>query len=358
MGSPATKPSLESTLQRIWTRRGAAAWLLLPLSLLYIALSTIRRLLFRTGILAIHRIPVPVIVVGNVIAGGAGKTPTTIAVVQHLQKQGRRIGVISRGYGRKSQDIQEVFADAAPELTGDEPLLIQRHTSAPVFVGRSRYQAAQALLARYPDTELIVCDDGLQHFSLHRDLEICVFDDRGCSNGWLLPSGPLRETWPRRPLQKAGQRNDRLLVLHTGAQPRFAGFRAQRSLAQHAVRSNGETVALDTLQKLGALPLMAVAAIAQPTAFFRMLEHCGLVIAKTLSLPDHYDFDSFSRNDYGGHQLICTEKDAAKLWQKAPDALAIPLTQTMEPAFWTELDRQIASLSPTKLSSPHGHKTT
>jgi tetraacyldisaccharide 4'-kinase len=103
---------------------------------------------------------------------------------------------------------------------------------------------------------------------------------------------------------------------------------------------------------------MAVAAIAQPAAFFRMLELCGLVIAKTLPLPDHYDFDSFTRNEYGGYQLICTEKDAAKLWQKAPDALAIPLTQTMEPAFWTELDRQIAGLSPTKLSSPHGHKTT
>jgi len=358
MGSPATKPSLESTLQRIWTRRGAGAWLLLPLSLLYVALSTFRRLLYRTGILPIHRIRVPVIVVGNVIAGGAGKTPTTIAIVQHLQSQGHRVGVISRGYGRKSQNIQEVFADAAPELAGDEPLLIQRHTSAPVFVGRSRYQAAQALLARYPDTELIICDDGLQHFSLYRDLEICVFDDRGCGNGWLLPSGPLRETWPRRPLEQAGQRNDRLLVLHTGSQPRFSGFRAQRSLAAHAVRSNGETVALDTLQKPGALPLMAVAAIAQPAAFFRMLELCGLVIAKTLPLPDHYDFDSFIRNEYGGYQLICTEKDTAKLWQKAPDALAIPLTQTMEPAFWRELDRQIAGLSPTKLSSPHGHKTT
>jgi tetraacyldisaccharide 4'-kinase len=227
-----------------------------------------------------------------------------------------------------------------------------------VFVGRSRYQAAQTLLARYPDTELIVCDDGLQHFSLYRDLEICVFDDRGCGNGWLLPSGPLRETWPRRPLQQAGQRNDRLLVLHTGEQPHFSGFRAQRSLAQHALRSNGETVALDTLQQPGMRPLLAVAAIAQPAAFFRMLEHSGLVIAKTLPLPDHYDFDSFLRNEHGGYQLICTEKDATKLWQKAPDALAIPLTQTMEPAFWTELDRQIAGLSPTKLSSPHGHKTS
>jgi len=358
MGSPATKPSLESTLQRIWTRRGAGAWLLLPLSLLYVALSTFRRLLYRTGILPIHRIRVPVIVVGNVIAGGAGKTPTTIAIVQHLQSQGHRVGVISRGYGRKSQNIQEVFADAAPELAGDEPLLIQRKTSVPVFVAHTRYQAAQALLARYPDTELIICDDGLQHFSLYRDLEICVFDDRGCGNGWLLPSGPLRETWPRRPLKQAGQRNDRLLVLHTGGQPRFSGFRAQRSLAAHAVRSNGETVTLDTLQKPGALPLMAVAAIAQPAAFFRMLELCGLVIAKTLPLPDHYDFDSFIRNEYGGYQLICTEKDTAKLWQKAPDALAIPLTQTMEPAFWRELDRQIAGLSPTKLSSPHGHKIT
>lgn len=354
----ATRPALQSALLRAWTRRGLVASVLWPWSLLFGALGALRRQLYQWGLLTSRHVDALVIVVGNVVAGGAGKTPTVIALVQHLQAQHHRVGVISRGYGRQRSDCLEVLPHSAPEDVGDEPLLVRRSTDAPVFVGRSRHEAATALLAHYPDTQIIVCDDGLQHYGLYRDLEICVFDDRGCGNSWLLPAGPLREGWPRRAVPRAGQHPERLLVLHTGSRPAFAGYTAQRSLAPAGVRQDGTQVALTTLLAPAAPPLVAVAGIGQPESFFSMLRALGLPLAKTVALPDHYDFDSWSRNEYAGHTLICTEKDAAKLWPRAPDAVAIPLVLTAEPAFWAALDTHIASVLAAKLSSTHGHKTS
>ncbi len=329
--------------------------MLWPISVLFGALSALRRQLYRIGLLKVLRVPVPVLVIGNVVAGGSGKTPVVIALVQHLQANGVPVGVISRGYGRQLKDCREVLAESAIPEVGDEPALIQRSTSAPVFVAARRYDAATALLARYPDTRVIICDDGLQHLSLHRDLDICVFDDRGIGNGFLLPAGPLREPWPR----------DVDLILHTGAHPAFAGFTALRALSLHALRSDGSQVALAELAdqgRTGAKPLLALAAIAKPEDFFAMLRARGLTLAKTVALPDHYDFNSLSRNDYAGYTVICTEKDAIKLWPRQPAALAVPLMLTPEPAFMAQLDARLSNLTlirpePT-LSSPHGHTTT
>ena len=183
-----------------------------------------------------------------------------------------------------------------------------------------------------------------------------MFDDRGCGNGWLLPAGPLREPWPRKALTAVGQHPNRLLVLNTNTpnpqlapttQPKhpspLSGYTAQRSLQTHGVRQNGSTVALETLHVPGALPLMAVAGIAQPENFFRMLQALNLPLAKTLALPDHYDFDSLLRSVHAGYQLICTEKDAYKLWARVPDAIAVPLVQTAEPAFFQQLDACVAA---------------
>lgn len=356
--SAAGRPTLESALLRAWTHRGWLAGLLWPVSRVLHALVILRRQLFRRGLLKIQRVDAITIVVGNVVAGGAGKTPTVISVVQHLTAQQRKVGVISRGYGRNSDACLEVTPDSTPAEVGDEPALVRRATQVPVFVGRSRHAAATALLARYPETEIIVCDDGLQHYRLYRDLEICVFDDRGCGNGWLLPAGPLREPWPRVALPPAGQHPSRLLVLHTGRHPAFAGFTAHRSLAPLAVRKDGSRIPLSTLNAPDTPPLMAVAGIAQPQAFFAMLQATGLTLAQTVALPDHYDFDSLPRSIHEGYQLICTEKDALKLWQSAPDALAIPLVQTAEPAFFHALDACLAEHSAATLSSPHGHKTS
>lgn len=318
----------------IWQTRGWQAWFLWPLSLLYGALVRLRKALFGLGWLRSERLPVPVLVVGNVVAGGAGKTPVVMAIVQHLQQRGIHVGVISRGYGRRSQACLEVLPGSAVDDVGDEPALIQRRTQTPVFVAARRVQAARALLARHPKTQIIVSDDGLQHLRLQRDLEIGVFDDRGVGNGFLLPAGPLREPWPR-PLD---------LMLHTGQQPAFAGFRARRSLARQAVRVDGNPVAL---ADLGAeKPLLAVAAIARPGAFFAMLRAQGLVLAKTVALPDHDDFSGWSSHADGACTVLCTEKDAVKLWQKEPGALAVPLDFEPEPAFWTAFDQRVKPLLP------------
>ena len=346
------------TLQAAWLSRGLIARLLYPTSLFFRALVWARRQLFAFGLLPTRRVNALVIVVGNVVAGGAGKTPTVMALVQHLQGLGYTIGVISRGYGRDGTACIEVTPESSPQDAGDEPLLIRRTTLAPVFVGRTRLEAASALLERYPLTQIIICDDGLQHYGLYRDLEICVFDDRGYGNGWLLPAGPLREPWPREALPQSGQGDERLLVLHTGDHPAFIGFTVQRCLALFAKGLDGTSIPLRALGAPGTKPLMAVAGIAQPESFFSMLRACQVPLAKTLGLPDHYDFDSFSRSIHVGYSVICTEKDAAKLWTVAPEALAIPLVLVPEPAFFAVLDAQVTGLMAEKLSSAHGHKTT
>jgi tetraacyldisaccharide 4'-kinase len=321
-----------SLLTRAWRQRGWLAWLLWPLSVPYGLLVRLRKTLYRLGWLSSERLPVPVLVVGNVVAGGAGKTPVVMAVVQHLQARGIRVGVISRGYGRRSQACLEVLPGRAVEDVGDEPALIQRRTSAPVFVAARRADAGRALLASYPQTQVLVCDDGLQHLALQRDLEIGVFDDRSVGNGFLLPAGPLREPWPR-PLD---------LLLHTGQQPAFAGFRASRTLASHALRSDGSPVALADL--MPGKPLLALAAIAQPETFFAMLRAQGLPLADTVALPDHHDFSHWSGDPDGACTLLCTEKDAVKLWTKDPEALAVPLNFEPEPAFWDAFDQRFEKL--------------
>lgn len=355
----ALRLALQRILLRTWTGRSWLACLLWPVSLIFQCLVWLRRELYHRSFFKTQRVDAITIVVGNVIAGGAGKTPTVMALVQHLQAQGLNVGVVSRGYGRKnSAACVEVRNDSRPADVGDEPLLIQRSCQIPVFVGPTRFEAATALLARHPQTRIIVCDDGLQHYGLYRDLEVCVFDNRGCGNGWHLPAGPLRESWPRHAVARAGQRPDRLLVLHTGSKPAFAGYTAQRSLAQWAVGQDGQRVSLEALRAPGAKPLMAVAGIAQPEVFFAMLRALPLPLAQTLALPDHYAFDIASAIFYGGYRLICTEKDAAKVWPLAPDALAIPLVFTPDTAFFSALDAALAPLLSAKLSSDHGHPTT
>lgn len=340
--------ALQRTLTSAWTHRGLLAWLLWPVSLLFGALAALRRGLYRIGLLKVQRVPALVIVVGNVVAGGSGKTPVVMALVRHLQARGLGVGVISRGYGRRAKDCREVLDDSAIADVGDEPALIRRATSAPVFVAPRRFDAATSLLARYPDTQVIVCDDGLQHLGLQRDLEICVFDDRGTGNGFLLPAGPLREPWPRAVD----------MVLHSGAHPAFAGFTAERTLAGHALRADGSQIALVELARGAAKPLLAVAAIAKPEDFFTMLRAQGLLLAGTIALPDHYDFNSWLRTEYGGYTVICTEKDAVKLWHKQPDALAVPLLFTPEPALLAKLDALLTIRLNATLSSPHGHTTS
>lgn len=326
-------------LQRAWLRRGPLACLLWPFSLVFGALAAIRRSLYGKGWIASERIAAPVIVVGGVVAGGSGKTPVVMAVVAHLRSRGLAAGVVSRGYGRATKGCREVRGDSRADEVGDEPLLVAQRCAVPVFVAARRVEAARALLAAYPQTRVLVSDDGLQHYRMRRDIEICVFDERGTGNGWLLPAGPLREPWPRRAD----------LVLRPGAAAGIAGFESRRRLAPAAVRGDGTRIDLASLR---GRPLTALAGIARPQAFFDMLRAQGLQIARSVALPDHHDFGEFVTNEPA--ELICTEKDAVKLWRLRPDAWAVPLLLEIEPGFWTSLDRLVDA----KLSSDHGPETS
>lgn len=345
---------MSQRLQQAWLRRGVLARLLWPAAKLHELLVELRRQAFRAGYFKSARIPVPVIVVGNVVAGGAGKTPVVIALVRHLQARGIRAGVVSRGYGRAGQHSLEVLPGTPVAESGDEPALIRRATDAPVFVAARRAEAARALLAAHPGIQAIICDDGLQHYALQRDIEIAVFDERGVGNGWLLPAGPLREPWParrKRGVRAGGRGID--LVLHTGEHAAFAGFGSTRRLADHALRADGSRVPLESL---AGQPLLALAGIARPEAFFAMLRKRGLQLAETRALPDHYDFDSYPRPEDKGYTVICTEKDAVKLFPRQANVLAVPLEFAPEPAFFSAFDALLAPLlSP--LPSSHGHQT-
>jgi len=335
---------LEHHLRRIWARRGPWACLLWPLSLAFGALAALRRQSYRVGWRSSERLPVPVIVVGNVIAGGAGKTPVTLAVVAHLRARGWHPGIVSRGWGRTATDVREVRADSDPRDVGDEPLLLHRRSGVPAAVAQRRSQAGRILLAAHPEVDILVCDDGLQHLALARDVEIVVFDGRGIGNGWLLPAGPLREPWPRRPQENA--RSAPPLVLWTETPATVAtdplpAFIARRRLAPEAVRSDGTTIALSGLQ--GKSPV-ALAGIARPEAFFTMLEQAGLRLRQKIALPDHHDFERLPPSMVTTDTLLCTEKDAAKLWRLRPDALAVPLLLEMPAAFLAALDERLDRL--------------
>jgi tetraacyldisaccharide 4'-kinase len=347
---------VEQLLLKAWRTRGWLARLLWPVAQLHGLAVRLRLALYRRGFLKSERFDVPVIVVGNVVAGGAGKTPLVMTLVKHLQAQGLAPGVISRGYGRSGRDSLEVRPSTPIEASGDEPALIQRATGAPVFVANKRTEAVQALLAAYPATEVVVCDDGLQHYALQRDIEIAVFDDRGVGNGWLLPAGPLREPWPER------RRHGLDLLLHTGQKPAFEGFSSSRKLAEHAIAADGRQIALDALR---GRPLVALAGIANPEAFFIMLRAQSLTLQKTIALPDHHDFTNFDLSAYASQTVLCTEKDAVKLFSMphpaGPQLLAVPLAFSPEPAFFAAFDTLLARRLPAKISpltSHHGHQTT
>jgi tetraacyldisaccharide 4'-kinase len=343
--------------QALAQQRGPGAWLLWPVSVAYGALLRLRQALFTAGVLQSQRLSVPVIVVGNVVVGGAGKTPTVVALVRHLGAAGWRPGVVSRGYGRTAADTVSVEASTPPEQSGDEPALIRLATGVPVVVGRQRIDAARALLAAHPDVNLIVCDDGLQHLALARDLNVTVFDERGIGNGWLLPAGLLREAWPPRVRHEAVPR----LVLRQHREdhnpppvdvpPGMPAFNAVRRLADHAVNARGERLALTAL---AGLPLTAVAGIARPHVFFDMLRSRGLTVSNEVALPDHADAGAYQALTGAGGTVVCTEKDAVKLFSllstSDPDepcaaVWAVPLELNPDPAFLDAVRAGLARLS-------------
>ncbi|NYG31244.1 tetraacyldisaccharide 4'-kinase [Sphaerotilus montanus] len=297
-------------LEAVWRDGGPAQWALRPLGALHGALVGLRRLLYRRGWKTTVRLPCPVIVVGNRVAGGAGKTPTTLALVHALQQAGWHPGIVSRGHGGQGTVPRPVGADSVASAVGDEPLLMQRRTGVPVWVGRDRAAAAHALLNAHPDVNVLVCDDGLQHLRLGRDLEIVVFDERGAGNGWLLPAGPLRE-----PID-APAAAPHQCVLYNAAKASTAlpGACATRQLAGAVDLAGWWSGAPATHAQLAALRgrrLLASAGIGQPQRFFDALRTAGLTI-DTLALDDHHDHARLPWPPET-REVVVTEKDAIKL---------------------------------------------
>lgn len=289
-------------IARIWSGESPLWRLLLPLSWLYGLVSGAIRLMYRLGLKRAWRAPVPVVVVGNLTAGGNGKTPVVIWLVEQLQKRGIRPGVVSRGYGGKATHYPLLLtADTTTAEAGDEPVLIYQRTGVPVAVSPVRSDAVQALLAGHA-VDIIITDDGLQHYALARDKEIVVIDGvRRFGNGWWLPAGPMRERASR--LQSV----DAVIVNGGQAKPGEIPMHLQPGMAVNLL--TGERKAVEQLPAL-----VAMAGIGHPPRFFATLELCGARPEKRVPLADHQALveGQVDALTVPGQSLIMTEKDAVK----------------------------------------------
>lgn len=289
-------------IARIWSGESPLWLLLLPLSWLYGLVSGLIRLSYKVGLKRTWRAPVPVVVVGNLTAGGNGKTPVVIWLVEQLSKRGIRVGVVSRGYGGKADRYPLLLT---PQTTtaqaGDEPVLIFQRTGAPVAVSPVRSEAVQALLNQ-ADVQIVITDDGLQHYALARDKEIVVIDGvRRFGNGWWLPAGPMRERASR--LRSV----DAVIVNGGTALAGEIPMQLRPGLAVNLLTGERRDVA-------GLPELVAMAGIGHPPRFFATLESCGARLVKTVPLADHQALSLAQVAGFTapGQTLIMTEKDAVK----------------------------------------------
>ena len=308
---------------RHWSRRGVLARLLWPAALVFGFVVFSRRLLYRLRIFKSHSIGIPVIVIGNLSVGGSGKTPLVLWTADFLKRHGRKPGIVSRGYGgslERSGEAKAATIASDPAEVGDEPMLLSRRSGCPVWVSADRVLAATTLKRESPDVDVILADDGLQHYALRRDLEICVLDAHGLGNRWLLPAGPLRE-----PLSRL--RSVDAIVEH-GA-PSFGG---------HAMKLQGENLAnltnakdLRPLRSFAGQKVHAVAGIGDPKRFFLQLAGAGLKVVPH-PFPDHHAFRAADLDFGDALPVVMTEKDAVKCkriakphhWVFAVDAVPDP----------------------------------
>lgn len=316
----------------IWYSKHPLARLLAPLSWLFCAIVQIRRQAYFIGLLTRHRLPVPIIVVGNITVGGTGKTPIVIALGQFFKKQGFKPGIVSRGYGGRAKIWpQPVYPDSEPRFVGDEPVLLARHSECPVVVAPKRIAAVQRLLDN-EQCNLIISDDGLQHYALDRDIEIAVLDDRrGCGNQRCLPAGPLRE-----PLNRL-KTVDFILIKSTDSQSEakktplleevgFLTTMACELKMPDKIQSIVDDSILHSLSTLRDKPVHAIAGIAYPERFFKSLRDLGL---KPIchAFPDHYDYQASDIHFNDDLPVIMTEKDAVKCQDFAgPQHWYLPIT--------------------------------
>jgi tetraacyldisaccharide 4'-kinase len=290
----------QQKLNKIWYKGATVPIRYLILSKLFKYASAFRRKLYKIGVLKTHSVKCPIVIVGNISVGGVGKTPFVIWLVNQLQASGKKVGVISRGYGGKREhEPLLVIPQTSSKASGDEPLLIAKHTNAPVFVAKNRVKAAKNLLLDYR-VDIIISDDGLQHYALKRDLEIVLIDEKyGLGNEKLLPAGPLREEISR--LDSVD------LIVYKGKRLESHYFEYQPLM----VYALGDTKNQRSIESFRNQHINAMAGIAHPDSFFNMLSEQGLAIVKNplndheILTENHFKFD----ND---DAVFITEKDAVK----------------------------------------------
>jgi len=316
-------------LHRVWYEGASSYQALLPLSGLYWLLITLRRCLYSVGILGRHKAIVPVVVVGNITAGGTGKTPVTIWLSCELRSRGFNPGIVSRGYGgSKSSSSMRVDLASDPEIVGDEPVLLAKRTGCPVVVDANRARAAQMLVA--DGVDVIIADDGLQHYRLDRTYEICVIDgSRGLGNRLLLPAGPLRET-----IDRLGEVDQVLINGHPGA-----GSEEISAVEQNAIVF--ELIAVEVtrlnrsltrpIERFAGTTVHGVAAIGNPIRFFDMLRAHGMQVIEH-SFQDHAKLSRSILQFGDNFEVLMTEKDAVKLANVSSDKYwAVPVDLKIDP---------------------------
>jgi tetraacyldisaccharide 4'-kinase len=327
-------------LLRCWYQKSLGLWLLWPLSLLYQLLSGSRRYLYRAGLLSCWQAPLPLIVVGNITVGGTGKTPMVIALVQALQQAGYRPGIVSRGYGSRAPHYPFlVTADKNPRHCGDEPLLIALRTGVPVVIDANRVAAAQYLIDNKL-CDVIVSDDGLQHYALGRDIEIVMVDgQRGFGNQWLLPAGPLREPLSR--LQHVD------FIVSNGKPFSFDSLASVHSMQLQPVcfysLDNKRRVAVHEWQQ--SRQVHAIAGIGNPNRFYHSLQQVGLSpIAHDFS--DHHDYCADDLQFDDKLPLIMTEKDAVKVRHLAipENSWYMPVDAELDGAFFEKILQRLTAI--------------
>jgi tetraacyldisaccharide 4'-kinase len=310
-----------------WASRGAIAWLLWPASLVFAVVVAVRRIFYKLKIFGSTHPGIPVIVVGNLSVGGSGKTPLVLRIAEVLKEHGWRPGIVSRGYGGNAEAPREATIASDPAEVGDEPMLLARRSGCPVWVAPDRVQACAALRQQHPDCNLIVTDDGLQHYALRRDLEICVLDERSMGNGFLQPAGPLRE--PRARLQSVDA-----VVIHGESKERGDRVSFYR-MALEGDKLVRFTDARDvrTAKSFAGQRVHAVAGIGDPKRFFLQLARFGLKIVPH-PFADHHAFRAEDFEFGDSDPVVMTEKDAVKCKRIGQAHFWVfPVSASLDPAF-------------------------